>query len=346
MFLKKMLKQNFLLPRCCSSLRTIRSNFCVDTISSRIDSSFKQEHLKQRRLVSVNGLDSLQFLQGLVTNDMNHLTRGNTSIYAMFLNKGGRVMYDSIIYKTGDENKFYVECDVEVVDQVVKHLKLFRVRRKIDVDAVNDKNVWVVFDDSAGKKSSILLPKKHGKDEIVCIDPRLKYLGTRLILEGDKDESYVKSLFEDKGSDIETSIENDYRKHRYSLGIGEGSTDLPNTKCFPLESNADFLNGVSFQKGCYVGQELTARTHHTGVVRKRLMPLKFSDTLKTVENLDTIDILNESDQKIGKLRGYCNGYGLALLRIELAIKSIKLLANGIECQTYKPLWWPQIEASR
>ncbi|XP_063704509.1 putative transferase CAF17 homolog, mitochondrial [Culicoides brevitarsis] len=306
----------------------------------------KIEHLQQRQMIFLAGDETSQFLQGLVTNDMSHLERGNTAMYALFLNKGGRVMYDTIIYKekNAKEGSFYVEVDAEVADQVVKHLKLYRVRRKIEIEKTENKKVWVVFDDDTEKKSkSIVLPKKNVETGICCTDPRLKNLGTRLILDSNVGIDDIKSLFD--VPEMVESNENDYRKHRYRLGIGEGVQDLPQGKAFPLEANVDYLNGVSFHKGCYVGQELTARTHHTGVVRKRLMPLTFKTTLPNLLEPQTIDILNESEQNVGKLRGYCNGNGLALLRIEPALAAKKLFANGIEVETRKPAWWPQNDDS-
>lgn len=326
----------------CSSPVIYRSLANLSPVCPKL----KLEELKHRKMIFVEGDECSQFLQGLITNDMNHLSRGNTSMYAIFLNKGGRVMYDTIIYKEKEkENTFYVECDGELADQVVKHLRLYRVRRKIDIEKMEDRKVWVVFDDSTEVKSKvILLPKKSSDIGIICTDPRLKDLGTRLVIAADKNEKDIHSIF-GESSEMQLSSENDYRKHRYRLGIGEGLNDLPLGKAFPLEANIDYLNGVSFHKGCYVGQELTARTHHTGVVRKRLMPLKFVTPLPELLDPQTIDITNESKQSVGKLRGYCNGHGLALLRIEPALVASNLFVNGIECQTQKPSWWPQTEDS-
>lgn len=332
--------RSLLLPNCTSPV-IYRSLAGLGPVCPTL----KLEHLKHRQMIFVEGEESSQFLQGLITNDMIHLSRGNTAMYAIFLNKGGRVLYDTIIYKQKEkESTFYIECDAEVADQVVKHLRLYRVRRKIDIEKVEDRNVWVVFNDNSEVKSkAIVLPKKSVNNGIVCTDPRLKHLGTRLIMPADKNVEDIKGVFGE--SELKLSSDNDYRKHRYRLGIGEGVNDLPLGKAFPLEANIDYLNGVSFHKGCYVGQELTARTHHTGIIRKRLMPLKFSSTLPQLLDPQSIDITNESEQSVGKLRGYCNGHGLALLRIEPALTASKLFASGIECQTQKPSWWPQTEDS-
>jgi len=289
-------------------------------------SPLKAEKLLNRKLLLVKGTESAQFLQGLVTNDMNHLSRGNPSIYTMFLNKGGRILFDSIVYRAA-EDSYLVEVDSELAGQLLKHLKVYRVRRKIDLE-VDEKEVWVVFDGG-----SVKLPKSEG---LVCTDPRLKNLGTRVLLTPNEGIDKITQLF----GTVEPAAPEAFREHRYRLGIGEGRLDYPQTKSFPLEGNVDYLNGVSFHKGCYVGQELTARTQHTGVVRKRLMPLKFPRPLNAVDPFD-LPIENEQGQNVGKLRGYCNGIGLALIRIEPALAATKCqLSTGEEVIPYKPFWWP------
>ncbi len=97
-------------------------------------------------------------------------------------------------------------------------------------------------------------------------DPRLEELGWRVLL-GPGQELRPKE-------NLELSEESEYKSLLYALGVGEGVADFPTGNSFPLESNGDYLHGISFQKGCYIGQELTARTHHTGVIRKRLMPFR------------------------------------------------------------------------
>jgi len=117
---------------------------------------------------------------------------------------------------------------------------------------------------------------------------------------------------------------------------------MPPGAVFPLEANGDYMNGISFHKGCYVGQELTARTHHTGVVRKRLMPLKFDGDASSIR-INT-KILDERGNPVGKFRRGINKYGIGLLYVELAMaaKSLLLQPDGgqaIPCQTEKPSWW-------
>jgi folate-binding protein YgfZ len=320
------------------------------------------ECLNSRGILRVSGKETSLFLQGLITNDMRHLEEGAPSMYTMFLNNKGRVMYDAIIYQSKEEGDFLIECDKSALSHLQKHLKLFRVRRKIDVENADELKVWVVFDpkltemdesDTDVKQMKILQDKlkestnneiivndlKKRQDIIVCRDPRLSALGVRILAPADEDIS----LQNDKDKSIGQENKVSYREFRYRLGIGEGVNDLPPENCFPLEANGDYLHGISFHKGCYIGQELTARTHHTGVVRKRLMPVFFESVPQTKLKVDTSIHLPSGCNKVslGKLRGVEGRVGLALLRIAEVLSASKLKILDETAETMKPCWWPQ-----
>ncbi|KAL0132573.1 hypothetical protein PUN28_000377 [Cardiocondyla obscurior] len=318
------------------------------------------ERLSDRSVLRVSGSEASTFLQGLITNDMNHLDEGAPNIYTLFLNIRGRVMCDAVVYKTQEGNLYYVECDSEIIDSLQRHLKMYRVRRKIDIEHVGDKiNVWSVFGsskhledeaaaDGAGenKLEGMIFPcgtlnsktSKFVDNVMIFEDPRLPELGLRILVESQINKhDIVKhldadvSLSENSGS---------YKAFRYKLGVGEGTHDLPPGKALPLEINCDYLHGVSFHKGCYIGQELTARTYHTGVVRKRLMPLLFENVMDKPLAYDE-KILNESNNVVGKFRGCVAKYGLGLMRINDALNARQLSVSGVNVKVVKPTWWPQ-----
>ena len=315
------------------------------------------ECLNSRGILRVTGKETSLFLQGLITNDMRHLEEGAQSMYTMFLNTKGRVMYDAIIYKSKEEGVFLIECDKSALSHLQKHLKMFRVRRKIDIENLEDElKVWVVFDPKlteSGDMKCVLkdqlqeltnnediindLKKRH--DIIVCRDPRLSNLGVRILAPADEDIS----LQNDKDRSVCQEDGVSYRAFRYRLGIGEGVNDLPPENCFPLEANGDYLHGISFHKGCYIGQELTARTHHTGVIRKRLMPVFFELVPQTKLEVNTSVQLPSGSSKfsLGKLRGVEGKVGLALLRIAEVLDAAKLQILDETAETMKPHWWPQ-----
>lgn len=278
--------------------------------------------------------ETSQFLQGMITNDVNHLSTESSCIYALFLNKAGRVLYDSIIYKTSppdqEKDAFLIECDSSIASNLAKHLKLYRVRRKIDISISDEHDLWCL-------KSDDDTQPKPSKEVSIFSDPRLKDIGFRIITS--KDHNLKNSL-----GNVQDGSPDDYTMHRYSFGVGEGILDLLPEKSFPLESNCDYMHGVSFHKGCYIGQELTARTHHTGVVRKRLMPMVFEKPISFKLN-EPVEVKNEENVSVGKVRNVVGANGLGLLRIENALAAKQLSFNENKCQTEKPSWWP-IEADK
>lgn len=318
------------------------------------------ERLNDRSILRVSGNEASTFLQGLITNDMKHLAEGTSNIYTLFLNIKGRVMYDAIVYKTEESNMYYIECDLQVVESLQRHLQMYRIRRKVDIKHIGDKiNVWSMFDstkrydnrpamDENGKRKleGMIFPcgtlnskaSKFIDNIMIYEDPRLPDLGLRILAKSQIDKREITKHLD---SDVFLS-ENvaSYKAFRYKLGIGEGVHDLPPGKALPLEINCDYLHGVSFHKGCYVGQELTARTYHTGVVRKRLMPLVFDSIVDKPLAYDE-KILDESDNVVGKFRGYIDKYGLGLMRINESLSARRLNILGINLKVVKPTWWPQ-----
>lgn len=325
----------------------------VAFLTRRLLHAERQQH---RGLVKVEGTEAADFLQGLVTNDMGHLQEGQAAgMYCLLLNRQGRVLHDSIVYRRGS-GTFLLECDAARAGQLERHLRMHRVRRRLAVDDITkDFSVWCVFDPKPDLtqllpvdleslymnhrvETGMVLPLEgNPKDVSVIQDPRIWQLGHRLVVPTAMASlrRMMPRVKEEKGEG--------FRVLRYMLGVGEGSEDLPPTKCLPLEANCDYLHGISFHKGCYVGQELTARTFHTGVVRKRLLPLKFSEDASTVSPDATV--MNELGKPVGKVRGCLGQYGLGLLRVEECLLAKSLTVEGHKVQTFRPPWWP-LQASK
>lgn len=327
-----------LTKKTCTLAKITYRHYGLELIPKRWYSDVILEPLKTRSILRVQGKEAVPFLQGLITNDMDNFGRGSSSIYTMFLNTSGRVMYDSLIHQIQNKrDDFIVECDASVVDQLKKHLNLFRIRKKVEISKP-DWNIWVAFTALADKHPSIAPINSDHSGILIFKDARLQNLGFRIILCNSSAIDHLKNMFPLKINHINKVT---YEQHRYILGIGEGIKNLPQGKCFPMESNCDYLRGVSFNKGCYIGQELTARTHHTGVVRKRLMPLSFYQHIAAHELLDDSEIKSGDGQVVGKLRGHCMTAGLGLLRVEKVLASqILIVADKYHCNTYKPKWWP------
>ncbi|XP_034941269.1 putative transferase CAF17 homolog, mitochondrial [Chelonus insularis] len=316
------------------------------------------ECLKNRSLLQIKGNETSEFLQGLITNDMRHFNDGIADIYALFLNTKGRVLYDTIIYKGYDHETYYIECDSEIINALQKHLTIYKIRRKIEIQSMVDKmKIWAVFDNNL-TTNEIASKSKHRKtrlegqifpcgslnqnssvsidDVVIYEDPRIPEHSFRVLSNINITEDEILQKLEPRILLDKQDLS--YRQFRYQLGIGEGIQDLPPGKSFPLEINSDYLHGVSFHKGCYIGQELTARTYHTGVVRKRLMPLIFEEVQNNF-NYDE-NIVDNNGKTVGKFRGVEGKYGLGLMRVSETInaQSLKILNKSL--QVIKPCWWP------
>ncbi|XP_035663274.1 putative transferase CAF17 homolog, mitochondrial [Branchiostoma floridae] len=313
-------------PTCQTKLLT--RTFCSNTTAE--DVKAKCVRLEERSLVRVAGSDTIPFLQGLVTNDVTSLNTENRALYTMILNVQGRVLYDILMYNLQSNPdsppSLLLECDHTAVPSLIKLLKMYKIRKKVDICSVADEyTVWALL---PGTSDPPVFVSDTG---LSVIDPRLPDLGNRVVL-----KSGTNLVF-----DCVEGTSEDYHTHRYQLGVGEGVNDLPTGNCTPLECNLAFLNGVSFDKGCYVGQELTARTHHTGVIRKRLMPV----TLDRPASLEAGSTLtNEKGKNVGKFRHAQGVHGIALVR--LAHSQEKLYCKqdsgeevGLKAET--PKWWPQ-----
>lgn len=312
--------------------------------STSEDSSKVLYPLKNRSLIKVSGSQASQFLQGLITNDMKHFEEGAQSMYAMFLNNKGRILYDTLLHKWGGDNTFLIECDKNVNRLLQRHLNIYKLKKDIKIsDASQLLTLWALItplDIEEICKTDIL------NSISVYRDPRLADLGFRVITTSDIGNFDLHSAI---GKDtVIKHTDEDYHNLRYKLGVSEGADDLFPGTAFPLESNCDYLHGISFHKGCYIGQELTARIHHTGVVRKRLMPLQFLDCTdcQSVERDAPIYASVDPGRiQIGKLKNKSCDYGIGLVKIKEALESKDLFVGTTPVDIVRPHWWP-IEAPK
>lgn len=243
-----------------------------------------------KRLIRVSGLDTAKFLNGLISNRIEDSGFGT---YCGFLNSKGRVVSDSFIYPTNYSSLFesqpeeeelpsyLIECDPEVEPTLLKSLQMYKLRANVDIEAVdpNRLNVWHVWDETSVVDSIPLdiqnpdAVKPYCPELVGATDPRAPGFGLRLVLKAaEKPSSVLSHAFKD----IPEVSASEYNVRRMLWGVPEGSKDLAIGSALPIESCMDYMNGIDFEKGCYVGQELTIRTHHIGTVRKRIVPVSLS----------------------------------------------------------------------
>ena len=284
--------------------------------------------LTTRRLISLRGRDAPHFLQGLTTQNIpssafSTLQHSSQAFYSAFLNASGRVLHDVFIYPDSrlggqDDPGFLIEVDTQEVELLARHLKRYKLRAKVIVEVVNDgeTQVWQAWDDSrpANFQPSI----DHAQN--VFRDTRAEGMGTRMIAAGDKKPQIDADMV---GVDA-------YEVRRILKGIAEGQSEIIKESALPLECNMDYMGGIDFRKGCYVGQELTIRTKHMGVVRKRILPVQLYESGEAPKSLEydpsssirippkdtNIKKVSGKGRSTGKWLGGVGNIGLALCRLE------------------------------
>jgi folate-binding protein YgfZ len=261
--------------------------------------------LPKRALIQVKGPDKASFLQGLITNDVATLEQRKL-IYAALLTPQGKFLFDLFIFQI--EDVFLIDCERERTSELIKRLSMYKLRSKVEITDLSD--TYKVF----AVSNKQLMP-----NEIQIADPRLKELGYRLYT---------------KNQSIDLQLSNNYENHRISLGVPDGSGDIPIDKGVILEYGFDELQAIDWKKGCYMGQELTARTRYRGLVRKRLLPVKIEG-----ESPPPFRPIFLGDTEVGEMRSSASECGLALLRLGFIRDSLpKLTCGNAQLTPYIPNW--------
>ncbi|KAG6000543.1 hypothetical protein E4U43_001574 [Claviceps pusilla] len=247
--------------------------------------------LPSRQLLSVSGPDAAKFLQGIITANVtgpNGLPRTD-AFYSGFLNATGRVVHDIFIYpfhgrlalppthQQEEDGGYLIEADASEMARFTKLVKRYKLRAKVTVRNIsqNEASVWQAWNDdgdhhlspTGGQQFSEIA---SNESRLVLRDRRAPGMGQRIIQMGSRTPEV----------DLETTTQDAYTIRRYLHGVPEGQDEMLREQALPLESNLDVMKGIDFHKGCYVGQELTIRTKHRGVVRKRILPCVIYDTDK------------------------------------------------------------------
>lgn len=237
--------------------------------------------LEDRAVIAIAGPEARDFLQGLVTNDVRQVSRQNLR-YAALLTPQGKILCDFLISEAPDG--LYLDCGGATAAGLAKRLSIYRLRAKVQIEVRDDLAVaW----SQAGEMTANFVP-----------DPRHPDLCARAI---------VAAATAPAGIGADT-----FRELRLDRGIPEGA-DFGQDKIFALDSDLDELGGIAFDKGCYVGQELTARMKHRGTARKRLLPVQSvgGAALPAPETAVTAD-----GRELGALMSVYGGKGFALLRLD------------------------------
>lgn len=285
--------------------------------------------LEQRAVLEVGGEDRRTFLQGLVSNDMNKVA-GDRAVFTALLTPQGKFLYDLFVVELGEV--FLIEAEAARIEELRKKLSMYKLRSKVSVGVAADMAVFALLGEGAagafdlGNEAGSATEFAGGT---VFVDPRLAEAGLRALLPADGGPRVLEA------NDFRPAPFEAWDAARIRLGLPDGSRDLELEKAILLENGFEELNGVDFNKGCYMGQELTARTKYRGLVKKRLMPVSIDGP---VPPPGTPLMLGEAEA--GEMRSACGNAGLALVRLEQfrAQGGAGLSAAGASLIAAKPKW--------
>lgn len=267
--------------------------------------------LDARGILRVSGPDARSFLQGMISNDIMKVTR-DRAIWAALLTPQGKFLHEFFTATdrgASDGEALLLDCEKARRDDLRRRLSLYKLRAKVTVEDVADGFVVAALF-GAGALDTLGLSTDPGSAAafgggVAFVDSRLAALGARAILPRDGAEATLEAA----GFAIEPTEQ--YDALRLSLGVPDGSRDLEVEKALLLENGFDELRGVDWQKGCFVGQELTARMKYRALIKKRLLPVAIDGT---TPEPGTPVLANGKDA--GVMRSANGGRGLALLRLE------------------------------
>jgi folate-binding protein YgfZ len=301
-----------------------------------VTASLKAVILPDRNIVVLRGTDRVKFLQGLVTNDIRRLAP-NRPLYTGFLTGQGKLQYDCFVM--AEDDRILIDIAAGHVENLFKRLTTLKLRALVEFGATTPPlAVAAVWGEGAAARlgldaeegaagKAVPVGARHG-----FVDPRIAALGVRLVYPADHP---MEAELDRHGFAVATASE--YAAHRLALGVAD-TDEIAGEICYPLEANFEMLHGVDFRKGCYVGQELTARMKLKGGLRKRVLPVTGTAPLPGVGTPVTA-----GGAELGRLIAASGTLGLALLRVDRLADAADgaIHAQGVPLRVHWPNWLPR-----
>ena len=287
--------------------------------------------LEDRGFIQVNGAEAKDFLQNIVTNDIEKATN-NSTIFASILTPQGKYLFEFFILKLKDG--YLVECEKKSTADIIKLLNFYKLRAKVDFIDLNEKYVAAIislekFKEVNNSKMSKGRTASY-RDDPIYIDPRNDKLGGKIITKLENIHLTIKKL------NLKIIEKENYYHTSFQLGIPQIDLNKLKDKIFGIENNLDELNGIDFKKGCYVGQENTSRIKLRNKLRRRILPVQ-KITGEIYEN----DIIKYNDTEVGKIM-IDKPHAFALIKvIEPDLKEFtnaELLCGKSKVKILKPEW--------
>lgn len=280
--------------------------------------------LPARGVLEVAGEDRVGFLQGLVSNDVAKVSP-QRAIYAALLTAQGRYLFDFFIIARGDA--LYLDAEAARLAELQRRLSIYKLRAKVALsDASAHFAVAAAWGDGASDALGLagVGAATAFAGGIAYADPRLASLGARFIVPRDSEAAIAAAGFA-------RSDDAAYDRHRLALGIPDGTRDLPVEKALLIEAGFDELNGIDWQKGCYMGQEITARMKYRALAKKRVLPVTVEGAMPAPGT-----VVTREGNEAGEMLSGRDGCALALLRLDALDGA--LVAGGARVTPLKPAW--------
>jgi len=284
--------------------------------------------LPDRGVLKVAGEDARKLLNGLLTADLGKVSPRQAA-YAALLTPQGKIMVDMIVAEAPAEDGggFFLDCPRALAKTLTDRLNFYKLRAKVLVEDLSDVLGVLAAWDAGGET-------EYG---LCYADPRLPALGLRCML--------PPHLAAEAAADLGATLTDakSYEAHRIALGAPRGGLDFNYNDAFPHEADMDQLNGIDFEKGCYVGQEVVSRVEHRGTARKRVVPVTYQDYAP-----DAGVAVKVGDAEVGVMGSSAQGRGLAMLHLGRVGEALgaghEIIAGGIALHPVKPGWarfeWP------
>ncbi len=247
--------------------------------------------LEDRGILYVHGEDCLEFLQNIITNDIFKVSENNTS-FASLLTPQGKYLFDFLVFK--HKSGFFLDCEKLQIKDLYKKLHLYKLRSKVEILNLSNEFVVAVI----SKEKFMEFPNSKNipgftikfREDPIALDPRNTDLGARLIINLEKLYMSIKKL------ELKPTESHHYYSLSHKTGIPQLNTSMLQNKLFGIECNFDLLNGIDFKKGCYIGQENTARIKLKNKLSKKLLPIEILDG-----KVKNDDLIKFNGKEIGKI---------------------------------------------
>lgn len=288
---------------------------------------------EDRGVLRVGGAEAEAFLQGLVSNDVS-AAGPDRAVYAALLTPQGKFLHDFFVLRQGEA--FLLECEGGRRADLLQRLKRYRLRSKVDLADETDSwrvaLVWgeLVSGEPVSGEGASDAGRGWGEGAIAYADPRLPDLGLRVLVPAGQAAAMPDGLADGL---VEVPPQA-YDRLRLSLGVPAAPEELQVERSFLMESGFGDLNGIDWRKGCYVGQEVTARTKYRGLVRRRLTPVTISGGTPAEDGK-----IWQDGRDVGDLRSHRDGLGIAMLKLEALDKPAPLECGAATLTPARPRWW-------